>query len=172
MKKSIRNILLLLVICPFLVQCASQDEVNRLNYQLRVVNKKLDDMKTDTVGDMQKRQAASSDQMDQLQNEIMTLRGQLEETSHHNRALTEQNKELESSFKSFSSKSAEEKEAVLKQQQAKEAKLAELSEKLAAQQENLKTMQTARVKDAEGKHKRRPARLRRLNLKQMRPEGI
>jgi tol-pal system protein YbgF len=148
MKKLTRNILFMLAICPFLVQCASQDEVNRLNYQLRVVNKKLNEMKNETVDDMQKRQAASSDQMDQLQNEIMTLRGQLEETARLNKDLTEQNKQLESSFKSFSSKSEDERQAILKhnqeQEKIKEARLAELSEKLAA-------LQTYKQKEADRK---------------------
>jgi tol-pal system protein YbgF len=148
MKKIIRNIFLLLIFCPFLVQCASQDEVNRLNYQLRAVNKKLNDMKNETVDDMQRRQAASSDQIDQLQNEIQTLRGQLEETAHLNKELTEQNKQLESSFKSFSSKSEDERQAILKrnqeQEKIKEAKLAELSEKLSA-------LQTYKVKEADRK---------------------
>ena len=146
MKKFTRNILLILAICPFFVQCASQDEVNRLNYQLRVVNKKLNDMKNETVDDMQKRQAASSDQIDQLQNEIQTLRGQLEETQHNNKMLAEQNKDLQSSFQSYSSKSTEEREALLKQSQEqekiKEAKLAELSERLSA-------LQSAKIKEAD-----------------------
>ena len=148
MKKTTRNILFLLAICPFLVQCASQDEVNRLNYQLRVVNKKLNDMKNETVDDMQKRQAASSDQMDQLQNEIMTLRGQLEETARFNKELTEQNRQLETSFKSFSSKSEDERQTILKQNQEqekiKEARLAELSAKLSA-------LQTYKLKEADRK---------------------
>jgi tol-pal system protein YbgF len=148
MKKTTRNILFLLAICPFLVQCASQDEVNRLNYQLRVVNKKLNDMKNETVDDMQKRQAASSDQMDQLQNEIMTLRGQLEETARLNKELTEQNRQLETSFKSFSSKSEDERQTILKQNQEqekiKEARLAELSAKLSA-------LQTYKLKEADRK---------------------
>ncbi len=96
--------------------------------------------------DMQKRQAASSDQIDQLQTEIQNLKGQLEETAHMNRMLNEQNKELESSFKSYSAKSSEEREAILKQNQEqeklREAKLAELSHKLAA-------LQTAKLKEAE-----------------------
>lgn len=146
MKKTLRNVLIVLAISPFLAQCASQDDINRLNYQLRVVNKKIDDMKTDTVSDMQKRQATSSDQIDQLQSEIQNLRGQLEETAHMNRMLTEQNKELESSFNTFSSKSAEERAAILKQNQEQdkvnEAKLAQLSEKLA-------TLQGAKIKEAE-----------------------
>jgi tol-pal system protein YbgF len=134
MKNTIRNIIFLLAICPFLVQCASQDEVNRLNYQLRVMNKKLNDMKTETVEDMQKRQAASADQIDQLQNEIMTLRGQLEETANLNKTLSEKNRE--------------EREAGLKQTQeqdkAKEARIEELSKRL-------ELLQSTKVKEAERK---------------------
>jgi len=146
MKKILRNILIVLAISPFLAQCASQDEINRLNYQLRIVNKKVENMKTDTMSEVQKRQAASSDQLDQLQSEIQNLRGQLEEMAHMNRMLTEQNKELESSFKSYSSKSTEEREAILKQyheqEKVRETKLAELSDKLAA-------LQASKLKEVE-----------------------
>lgn len=146
MKNTIRNILILLAISPFLVQCASQNDINRLNYQIRIVNKKIDDMKMDTVSQMQKRQAASADQIDQLQSEIQNLQGQLEETMHMNKLLTEQNQQLESSFKNFSSKSAEDRDAIIKQNQQQEklyeAKLTELSSRLSA-------LQATKLKEAE-----------------------
>ncbi len=155
MKKSTLNLLIFLAVSPFLVQCASQDDVQHLNYQLRVVNKKLEDMKKETVGQMQKRQAASSSQMDQFEREILVLKGQLEETAHLNRTLKEQNKELESSIKLYSEKSALEREEVIKQVQEREKiknqQLAELSRKLELQQETVKALQASRVKDAERK---------------------
>ncbi len=153
MKNSILTLLLILAISPFLVQCASQDEVTQLNYQLRVVNKKLEDMKNGTMGQMQKRQAASSSQMDQLQKEILILKGQLEETAHLNRTLKEQNKELDTSIKMYSDKAAVEKDEILKQFQEKDTyknqQIAELTRKLEIQQESVKAIQSLRVKEAE-----------------------
>ncbi len=146
MKKILRNILIVFAVLPFLAQCASQDDVNRLNYQLRIINKKIDDVKTDTMGDMQKRQAASVGHIDQLQSDIQNLRGQLEEMAHMNRMLTEQNKELSSSLQSYTTKSTEEREAIVKQFQdqgkAREEQLSELSQKLTA-------LQASKLKEAE-----------------------
>ena len=152
MRKKI-SVLALLLTAPLLTQCASQDQVNRLEYQLRVVNKKLIEMETTTVDQIQKRQAASSGQMDQLQGQILTLKGQLEETSHLNRRLKEQNKDLESQFNNYTKIEAQKREEDIlrtqEQQRRKEQALQELNEKLRIQQENVKAIQQARVRDAE-----------------------
>lgn len=152
MRKKI-SVLAMLLTAPLLIQCASQDQVNQLEYQLRVVNKKLQEMETTTVDQIQKRQAASSGQMDQLQSEILNLKGQLEETGHLNRRLKEQNKDLESQFNNYTQieakKREEEIQRVQKEQRRKEQALHELNEKLRIQQENVKAIQQARVRDAE-----------------------
>lgn len=157
MKKTIRNICFVAALSPLLMQCASQDEVQRLQYQLHVVNKKLEDMKSTTVGDIQKRQAASSNQMDQLEREILNLKNQLEETNHLNRRLKEQNKELETNISVVAKEEAERREEALRkieeEQRQKEARIAELTEKLKIQQESLQAIQDARVRDAERRAK-------------------
>ncbi len=153
MKKSIRNLLAILLVSPLLVQCASQNEVRDLQYQLRIVNKKLEDMKANTVGMLQKRQADSSDQMGQLEEEVMTLKSQLEETNQLNNRLKEQNSELETAFNSYTQQEATKRDEVIhrldQEQKDKEAKLTELSEKLKAQQESVKAIQEGRVREAE-----------------------
>lgn len=153
MKKTLRNIFLVTALSPLLIQCASQDEVQRLQYQLHVVNKKLADMQSNTVGDIQKRQAASSNQMDQLENEILNLKSQLEETNHLNRSLKEQNKELATNIGTVAKEEAERRQEALQkieqEQLDKEARIAELTEKLTAQQESLQAIQDARVREAE-----------------------
>ena len=153
MKKTLRNIFFITALSPLLVQCASQDEVQRLQYQLHMMNKKMAEMQNSTVGDIQKRQAASSNQMDQLENEILTLKNQLEETNHLNRSLKEQNKELQNSIGEVAKGEALQREEALRkieeEQQAKEARIAELTEKLKTQQEGLQAIQDARVREAE-----------------------
>ena len=42
-----------------LTQCASQDDVRDLQYQLRAVNQKVEDVRNNAVDQMQKRQASS-----------------------------------------------------------------------------------------------------------------
>lgn len=153
MKKTLRNILVITAFSPLLIQCASQDEVQRLQYQLHVVNKKLAEMQNSTVGDIQKRQAASSNQMDQLEQEISLLKGQLEETNMQNRLLQEQNDALQSNVGNIAKEEAQRREEALskiaEEQRVKEERISELNEKLKAQQESLQAIQDARVREAE-----------------------
>jgi tol-pal system protein YbgF len=153
MKKLIINLSVILAISPFLVHCASQNEVRDLQYQLRIVNKKLEDMKSNTVGMIQKRQADSSGQMSQLEQEIMTLKSQLGETNQLNSQLKEKNAELESAFTNYAQQESVKRDEALQrieeEQKAKEAKLAELSEKVKVQQESVQAIQDARVREAE-----------------------
>jgi len=155
MKKSLRNLLLLLLVAPFLMQCATQTEVEELRYQLRIVNKKIDDMRSTTVGQLQKGQAATTGQLDQLEQEILTLRNQLEDTYHLNQRLSEQNKELETAISTVAQEEAVKREQAMKRleelEREKEAKLAEIDQQLQQQQENVKAIQEARLKEAERK---------------------
>lgn len=142
---------------PFLVQCASQSDVAELRYQMRIVNKKIEDMKSSTVDPLQKRQAAATGQMEQLEKEILELRNQLEDTSHLNQRLKEQNKDLQESISNVAQEEASKREEALRRleelQREKETQLAELNNKLNAQQESVKAIQEARLKDAERKAK-------------------
>jgi tol-pal system protein YbgF len=157
MKKSFTHFLVIAAMAPFLVQCASQNDVDELRYQLRIVNKKVEDMKT-TTAPLQKHQAATSGQMDQFEKEILELKGQLEETHHINQRLKEQNKEMADSIANIGQAEAAKREEALRNfeanQREKEVKLAaELKEKLNQQQESVKAIQEARLKEAERKAK-------------------
>lgn len=153
MKKTIRNILLVTALSPLLVQCATQDEVARLQYQLHMMNKKLADMQNSTVGDIQKQQAASLNQIDTLEKEILLLKGQLEETNMQNQLLKEQNDALQSNIGNVAKEEAQRREEALtkiqEEQRSKEALIAELNDRLKAQQESLQAIQDARVREAE-----------------------
>lgn len=141
MNKSLVTLLILLSLTPFLVQCASQNEVKTLSYQLRAVNKKLEDMQANTVGEMQKKQASSSGQLNEMQQEILALKGELEATAVTNRQLQEQNKGLETSLQ----------EIVSKQSSETEVKITQLNDQLKQQQDSVATLQSARVQEAERK---------------------
>lgn len=158
MKKTVLNYLLLAAATPFLVQCASQADVNQLRYQLLVVNKKIEDMRSTTVGQLQKRQAVASGQVDQVEQDILQLKNQLEETNHLNQRLKEQNKELEATITNVVQTEATKREEALKQfeesQREKELRLTEaLNEKLRLQEESVKAIQQARIKEAERRAK-------------------
>ena len=153
MKKIVINILFIAAVVPFLVQCASQNDVEELRYQLRIVNKKLEDMKSTTVP-LQKKQAAASGQMDQFEKEILELRGQLDETHHINQKLKDQNKELEASISNVAqAEAAKREEAMRRLEEALRDKEAKLAEKMNQQQESVKAIQEARLKEAERKAK-------------------
>ena len=64
MNKSALTFLFALAVSPLLVQCASQDELNQIHYQLRQLNKKVNELETVTIDNLQKRQASSASQMD------------------------------------------------------------------------------------------------------------
>lgn len=157
MKNTFRNFFILVSSATLLASCASTSDVEDLRYQLRIVNKKIEDMKSTTVGQLQKRQAAALGHMDQLETDILELKAQLEESYHLNQRLKEQNKELEESINSFAQHEAAKREEVLKrleeQQQAKEAALLELNNKLLMQEESVKAIQAARIKEAERRAK-------------------
>lgn len=141
MNKPLPTLLVLLFLTPFLVQCASQDEVRTLSYQLRAVNKKLEDMQANTVGEMRKKQASSSGQLNEMQQELLALKSELEATAVTNRQLQEQNQELGNSLQ----------EIVSKQSSETDTKITQLNEQLKQQQDNVANLQTARVQEAERK---------------------
>jgi tol-pal system protein YbgF len=141
MNKSLCTLLVLLFLAPFLVQCASQEEVRTLSYQLRAVNKKLEDMQANTVGEMRKKQATSSGQLNEMQQELLALKSELEATAVANRQLQEQNQELGNSLQ----------EIVSKQSSETDIKITQLNEQLKQQQDSMATLQAARVQEAERK---------------------
>ncbi len=122
--KSITYLFWIITISPLLTQCASQDEIRNMHYQLRVVSNKVDTMKANTVDSIQKRQASSSNQLDLLVNDISQLKSQIEELAHINRMLQEQQKEHSVTLQS-------------------------LSNAIHQQQEEEKAIKTAKIKEAE-----------------------
>ncbi|MCF8056779.1 MAG: tetratricopeptide repeat protein [Desulfocapsa sp.] len=143
MKKRYLTSFILIGLIPFLGSCASKTDIDTLNYQVRSINKKIDDMKVNTVDQMQQRQASSSGMLDQLQVDILQLKSKLEENAHMSRMLQEQNKEFQLALQNLQN---EQKEQLNKQ-------LAEIDSKISLQEESLAAIQQARVEDAERRSK-------------------
>jgi len=143
MKKRYLTPLLLVGLMPLLTHCASQQDVQNLSYNIRSINKKLDDMKMNTVEQMQQRQAMSSGYLDQLQADMLKLKSELDETAHMNRLLQEQNKELQLSLQNLA----------IQQEEKLTVKVAELDSRITSQKESLTAMQLARIQDAERRSK-------------------
>ncbi len=91
--KTIRNLAVAGCSILLLSQCATQDEVRELNYQLRAVNQKVEDVKTNTVNQMQKRQANSVNKIGQVEDETNRIKSMIEENAHQSSLLREQTKE-------------------------------------------------------------------------------
>ena len=77
--KKIRNLALAGCSLVLLTQCATQDELRSLQFQLRAMNQKLENVKSTTVNQMQRRQANSVTKLDQVENETLRLRSSLQE---------------------------------------------------------------------------------------------
>ncbi len=80
--KMIRNLAVAGCSILLLTHCATQDEVRELNYQIRAVNQKVEEVRTKAVGTIQKRQASSVSKIDQVEEETLRLKSRLEESEH------------------------------------------------------------------------------------------
>jgi tol-pal system protein YbgF len=122
-----------------LCQCATQDEVRELNYQIRAVNQKVDDVRSSAVDQMQKRQASSVSRIDQMQDEIVQLRAKLDENAHQEILFREQAKE-----------SSVETRSMLERMQAEnDARIKQLEDRIDQLERNLNKLSDARIREAE-----------------------
>lgn len=155
MKKTSFSLICAFAVAPFLTQCASQDDLTLIHAQLRNLDKKITELETSTVDELRKRQASNTAQIDQLNNELMALRGGLEETGHLNRRLKEQSKELETAFKRYAQQEEEKRIGEVRRLEQeiadKDQQLDQFSDQLRLQQENLQAIQQARVEEAKRK---------------------
>lgn len=155
MKKIPLILLCAFIASPFLMQCASQNDLNQIHYQLRMLNKKVSDLESVTIDDLQKRQALSVSQIDRLEQDLLAMRSGLEETGHLNRRLNEQSKELEAAFRTYTQQEEEKRLTEMQRLQQeisqKDQQLDKLAEQIKMQQENLQAIQQARVEEAKRK---------------------
>jgi tol-pal system protein YbgF len=100
-----RALILTLLLSPFLVQCiATQQDLKSMELRLRTVNNRLinmdrsfDDLQEETtsrankntVEALQKHQASTANDIDELKTRLLQVQGQIEENSHHTRKLQE-----------------------------------------------------------------------------------
>lgn len=91
--KPMRNLAIAGCTVFLLCQCATQDDVRDLSYQIRAVNKKVEDVQNSAVDQIQKRQASSVNRIDTIQNDFMQLQSKVEETDHQQQLTNEKFKE-------------------------------------------------------------------------------
>ena len=91
--KGLRNLVVAGCSVLLLSQCATQDEVRKLNYQIRTVNQKVEEVKSSTANQMQKGQASSVNRIDSMATETQQLRALVEESGQKSSQLREQTKQ-------------------------------------------------------------------------------
>lgn len=112
MKKTILNLLLILCIFPFLVQCiATKDDIKRVAFRIRTLDNRLgqveqevNELKTiasnsarkDSVKEVQKQQARTGDTLDRLRTDLLQIKGQLDVSSHRFTKIQKKSKTLQS----------------------------------------------------------------------------
>jgi tol-pal system protein YbgF len=102
MKQVVFQTLLLLSLSIFLVQCvATQKDMEYTNIKMRNMDTKVTDidqeveeLKKQTVSQVQTRQAETDDRLDYQQAEILRLQSSIEENTHYIRQVQEENREL------------------------------------------------------------------------------
>ncbi len=122
-----------------LSQCASKNEVRDLGYQIRTVNQKIDEVRSSTVNQMQKRQASSVSRIDQMQEQIMQLQAQLDEKTHQETLFREQAKESDVSVQAMLGQLREENDQ----------RIQLLEDRIAQLEQNLNKLSDARIREAE-----------------------
>ena len=129
-----------------LCQCATQDDLRKLNYQVRAVNQKVEEVKTSTVEQLQKRQASSVNKLDQVAEEVVRLKSRLDEQAHLQSQLQEQNNQALATLQT----TMEERLAATETKLAEnEAKITQLQQQIEQLTTGLDAMQQARVREAE-----------------------
>ncbi|WP_457574995.1 tetratricopeptide repeat protein [Desulfolithobacter sp.] len=133
--------------CLFLLcQCASQDEIRDLSYQIRVVNQKVEEVKSSTVNQLRKRQASSVSRLDEVSEEVLQLKSQLEENAHLATRFREQTKENIASIQGMIRQLQTENNNRAAQL---EARLDQIEARVSQLAANLEQMRKARIRAAE-----------------------
>lgn len=137
--KLIRNLAVAGCTVFLLCQCATQDDVRDLSYQIRAVNKKVEDVQNSTVDQIQKRQASSVNRLDTIQNDFMQLQSSVEESNHQQQLANEKIKEDLAGLR-----------AMIDRSMAENAQRLQLLEQRMEQLEgNIDRMAEARIQEAE-----------------------
>jgi len=129
-----------------LCQCATQDDLRKLNYQVRAVNQKVEEVKTSTVERLQKRQASSVNKLDQVAEDVVRLKSRLDEQAHLQTQFQEQNNQALATLQTAMEERLAATETKLAENEARITQLQQQIEQLSA---GLDAMQQARVREAE-----------------------
>ncbi len=129
-----------------LSQCTIQDDIYQLQNQVRVVNQKVEALKADTVGDMERRQASSVNKLGQVEDETQRIRSSIEENIAQNSQFqADVNQTIAGMQSSLNSIRQENNVKVAELNE----KIAQLDAKILRMGESLGKAQQAKVEEAE-----------------------
>ena len=137
--KGIRNVVVAGCSLFLLCQCATQDDLRKLNYQVRAVNQKVEEVKSNSVDQLQKRQASSVNKIDQVDQELVRLKAQIEENAHKADLYRRQTSDSISNMQA----------ALEERLAANEQKTAALQQQIQQLTSGIDSMQQARIREAE-----------------------
>lgn len=163
--KKIRNLALAGCSLVLLTQCATQDELRSLQFQLRAMNQKLENVKSTTVNQMQRRQANSVTKLDQVENETLRLRSSLQE----NQGQTERfRSDVAQNIAGLQAAVEENRQMSAEQLAQLDKRVSVLEQKLDVAVDNFTSIQQQRVEDAQ--RRAREAKDRALQLQRQAKE--
>ncbi len=94
MLNRIKTTFFLLLITPLLSQCVQTQDINTLDLRIRNLDNRLVKMSNTNQGgsieEIQKKQAEMAEAIDQLSMDLLQIKGQLDESSHHLRSSKEE----------------------------------------------------------------------------------
>ncbi|THB74285.1 MAG: hypothetical protein D6B25_13770 [Desulfobulbaceae bacterium] len=181
MKRKYFLLAVLLTSMPLLQQCATRDDINQLHYQIRRLDNKITEMQNNSLDKMQKRQAATTAQVDKLDQDFLQLKSSLEESGHLNRRLIEQTKELDTKLGRMSeeekARRQAEQERFAREQKEKDLQIAALEAELKNQRQSLQAIEQARLaemkrKADEAKRRAEEARKAAVAAQQTGPQPV
>ncbi|MCI5137134.1 MAG: hypothetical protein D3922_01670 [Candidatus Electrothrix sp. AR1] len=135
-----------------LCQCASVDDVRRLNYQLRTMNQKVKDVESNTANQVLKRTAESSSQLDTVAEETRELR-----------TITEENLEALTRMREQDAQKITELEEALQQLRRENQQIRSQSDEIRSESGQVRRENERLIESLEGKINKLSGNIKRLS---------
>lgn len=176
MKKVVFHSLLLVGLSAFLVQCATTKDMEYTNIKMRnmntkvaSINQEVEELKQQTVSQVQARQAETGDRLDFHQSEIVRLQSLIEENTYYIRQVQEENRELkqllEARLDSLSKDVSEEISRLHRKFALTDEQLMNTGERISLAESEVESIKGARSKEAGNRAREAAQRAREAERK-------
>ena len=176
MKKVAFHSLLLVGLSVFLVQCATTKDMEytnikmrNMNTQVASINQEVEELKQQTVSQVQARQAETGERLDFHQSEIVRLQSLIEENTHYIRQVQEENRELkqllEARMDSLSKDVSEEISRLHRKIGLTDEQLMKTGERVSLTESEVESITAARSREADNRARQAAQRAREAERK-------